>query len=151
MNIEELPIELQQILTPDDINFLNHLDLLLPLDLYEFEIWLTQKCNEPLIKSQKETQKKWATFKTIAEDLELTELSVRRAIDICFKTWNKKHLKNYSTQFMLQNMESNLKRFAEKNKPSIRAETAEKMKLFANKYFYSAADGKWYYRENQKD
>jgi hypothetical protein len=155
MNIEELPIELQQLLTPDDVNFLTHLDLLLPGDMYKFELWLTAKNNEPLIKSQEEDQKtkrkNWATFKIIAADLEMTELSIRRAIDICFKTWNKKHLRDYSEESMLQNMEYNLKRFKEKNKPSIRNETAEKMRLFAHKYYFSVGDKKWYFRETQED
>jgi hypothetical protein len=155
MNIEELPPGIQQLLTPDDVNFLTSLDLLLPGDLYDFEVWLTNKCNEPVVKSQEEEQKtkrkNWATFKIIADDLGMTELSIRRAIDICFKTWNKKHLRDYSEQSMIQNMEYNLKRFAEKDKPTVRTETAEKMRLFAHKYYFSVEDKRWYFRETKED
>jgi hypothetical protein len=155
MQIEVLPKKLREILTPDDIDLLTNLELLDLGDYQKFRLWLKAKNSEPeklaLAEERKLIRDRWATFKIIADDLEMTELSVRRAVDICFFLWNKKPLRDYSEESMLQNMEVNLARLRQKNKRVLRKDTEEKMKLLAKKYYYSSKDKRWYFRTIGED
>lgn len=150
MQIKKLPEKLQKILTADDVVMLTNLDLLKCSDYEKFGDWLQSKNVEEdrieLAEKQKLERQNWATLAEIAVELDLTMLSLRRAIFLCFFTQKKKPLSDYSEVTMIQNMDFNLKAWEEKGKKVFRPETEQKMRKFAKKYYYSPTKNRWYFR-----
>jgi hypothetical protein len=150
VQIKKLPEKLRDKLNPDDVAFLTNLDLLNCNDYDKFTRWLQSKNVEEdklkLAETKRLNRDRWATLQEIADDLNLTILSVRRAINICFFYWNKKPLKDYSEVSMLSNMDVNLSKWREKGKNVLKPENEEKMREFARKYYYSHTNNRWYYR-----